>query len=144
MGLCLPKGRLSRRCDLGAHAIELREHVHAQKVERLAAGPLWTETGYVFTNVTGAPLDGRVVLEVWQTALVDAGLPSMPFHASRHTAGCFLLAQGADLRIVMGVLGHSQIALTANTYAHVLEEMHDGAALHADAALKAVRASVER
>lgn len=44
----------------------------------------------------------------------------------------------------MGVLGHSQIALTANTYAHVLEEMHDGAALHADAALPAARASFMR
>jgi site-specific recombinase XerD len=31
----------------------------------------------------------------------------------------FLLALGGSLRTVMKVLGHSQISLTMNTYAHV-------------------------
>ena len=44
----------------------------------------------------------------------------------------------------MGVLGYSQIALTANTYAHTLEELHDSAAVRSDAALTAARASVRR
>jgi site-specific recombinase XerD len=30
-----------------------------------------------------------------------------------------MVAQGVDLRVVMEVLGHSQIQVTANTYAHV-------------------------
>lgn len=68
---------------------------------------------------------------------------TMPFHASRHTAASFLLAQGADLRTVTGVLGHSQIALTANTYSHMLEELHVSAAVRSDAALKAARESAK-
>ncbi|MDQ6659371.1 MAG: hypothetical protein M3Z24_00215 [Chloroflexota bacterium] len=32
-----------------------------------------------------------------------------------------MLAQGADLRTIMDVLGHSTIALTSNTYAHLTD-----------------------
>lgn len=98
----------------------------------------------MFSTPLGMPLDGRNVHHRWKGALHEAGLPSMPFHASRHTATSFLLAQGADLRTVMGVLGHSQIALTANTYWHMLEELHETAAVRSDAATAAARESARR
>lgn len=47
------------------------------------------------------------------------GLPRMRFHELRHGAASLLIAQGADLRRVMEQLGHSQISMTANTYAHI-------------------------
>jgi integrase len=118
---------------------ELRVHAVEQETERAKAGALWTATGYVFTTADGKPIDGRNLLRRWHQALDDAGLAPMPFHASRHTAASFLLAQGADLRTVMAILGHSQIALTANLYAHVLEELHADAALRSDAAFKLAR-----
>ena len=46
-----------------------------------------------------------------------------------------MLAQGVDLRVVMEVLGHSQIAVTANTYAHVRIEVTRVAAERVDALL---------
>jgi len=39
-----------------------------------------------------------------------------------------MLAQGVPARVVMDVLGHSQIALTMNTYTHVLPELKQDAA----------------
>jgi site-specific recombinase XerD len=48
-----------------------------------------------------------------------------------------LLAQGVDLRTVMETLGHSQISLTMNTYAHVLPALQRDAARRMDAALGA-------
>jgi integrase len=51
---------------------------------------------------------------------VTAGLPAMPLHALRHTAASLLLAQGTHPRMVMELLGHSTIALTMNTYSHVI------------------------
>jgi integrase len=47
-------------------------------------------------------------------------LPRIRFHDLRHSAASLLLAQGVPLRMIMEQLGHSSIALTANTYAHVM------------------------
>jgi hypothetical protein len=38
----------------------------------------------------------------------------------RHTAASFLLAQGVAPRVATEVLGHSSLALTMDTYTHVL------------------------
>jgi len=55
--------------------------------------------------------------------LVAAGVPKVRFHDLRHTAATLLLAQGVDPRTIMETLGHSQISLTMNTYAHVLPKL---------------------
>ena len=44
-------------------------------------------------------------------------------HDLRHTAASLLLSQGVAGRVVMEILGHSQIALTMNTYSHVAPEL---------------------
>ena len=38
----------------------------------------------------------------------------------RHTCASLLLAQGVPPRVVMDVLGHSQIAITTDLYSHVM------------------------
>jgi hypothetical protein len=48
-------------------------------------------------------------------------------HDARHAAATLLLAQGVDQRVVMEILGHSQISKTAK-YAHVLPEVMTDAA----------------
>lgn len=40
-------------------------------------------------------------------------------HDLRHTAASLMLAQGVSPRVVMEILGHSQISVTMNTYSHV-------------------------
>ncbi len=44
-----------------------------------------------------------------------------------------MLAAGTDLRTVQGVLGHAQIGLTANLYAHVVPSLLQDAARRLDA-----------
>ncbi|NYF57326.1 integrase [Micromonospora purpureochromogenes] len=46
-----------------------------------------------------------------------------------------LLAAGVSPRVVMDILGHSQIAVTMNIYGHVMPAMQQEAAGHMDAAL---------
>jgi hypothetical protein len=53
---------------------------------------------------------------------------SYRFHDPRHTAASFLLAQGVPLRVVMEILGHSPIGLTADTYGHIAPEVQRAAA----------------
>jgi integrase len=59
----------------------------------------------------------------------------MAFHDLRHGAASLLLAQGASMRVVMEQLGHSQIALTMNTYAHIAPALMRDAADRLDRAL---------
>jgi integrase len=133
-----PKTARSRRTlQLPAVAIEaLHAHKLRQLEERLAAGPAWQDSGLVFTTTIGTPLDARNVVRHFQTLLARAGLPRMPFHNLRHTAASLLLAQGLDIRVVQQVLGHSQIALTANLYAHVTPTLLKDAATRMDALLR--------
>ena len=48
-------------------------------------------------------------------------------HDLHHACATFLLVSGASPRTVTKVLGHSQIRLTTNTYAHVLREIERAA-----------------
>lgn len=127
-----PKSNRSRRTvSLTAVAVEaLRKHREASR--RRDVVPL---QDYVFTRRSGAPLDGPKVTKWFQAHLAAAGLPRIPFHALRHTAASLLLAQGVHARVVMEILGHSQISLTMNTYSHVIPSLERDAANRMNAIL---------
>jgi hypothetical protein len=131
------KSRSSRRViDLPEQTLEaLREHRRRQVEERLQAGPLWTDNGFVFTTSNGTPLDGRNVLRYFQNALRRARLPHQRFHDTRHACASLLLAQGVPDHLVMNILGHSSIGVTKNLYAHVYPSMRKEAADKMNAAL---------
>jgi integrase len=105
----------------------LRAHRSRQLEEKLALGPEWQETGLVFTSSIGTPLEPRNVVRKFHALLKDAGLPRSRFHDLRHSCASLLLAQGVPARTVMEILGHSQISLTMNTYAHVMPAMKQDA-----------------
>lgn len=114
--------RSARTLGLPASLVEaLRAHRKLQLRERLRAGPAWQGDAWnlVFCTRLGAPLPGNHLTHRFQALLASLGLPRQPFHWLRHASASFMLAQGTDLRVVMQVLGHSQIHVTANTYAHV-------------------------
>ena len=100
----------------------------AQHEERLAAGSLWTDTGLVFTTILGKPIDPSGDHRNWQQLLVQAGVRPARLHGARHTAATLLLALGVPARVVMQILGHSQISLTLGTYSHVVPELAHEAA----------------
>ena len=54
----------------------------------------------------------------------------------RHSCASLLLVQGTPMRVVMDLLGHSQISLTANLYSHVLPELRREAATDMEAILQ--------
>jgi len=105
----------------------LRAHRSRQLEEKLVAGPHWPETGLAFTTRLGTPLEPRNVVRKFHALLKKAGLPHYRFHDLRHACASLLLAQGVPARTVMDILGHSQISLTMNTYAHVMPAMKQDA-----------------
>src|SRR5262252_5780023 len=67
--------------------------------------------------------------------LKSAGIRRVRVHDARHTAATLLLAQGVDQRVVMEILGHSQISMTSK-YAHVLPQVMTDAAERIGQALR--------
>jgi Phage integrase family len=64
-----------------------------------------------------------------------AGLPERRFHDLRHSCATLLLVQGVPPRVVMEILGHSDISMTINTYSHVVSELQVDAAARMEALL---------
>ena len=109
-------------------AAELELHRRRQADELLSRGPETNPMKLVFARPDGGPSDGTVVTHQFHRLLDQAGLPQRRFHDLRHSCATLLLAQGVSPRVVMEILGHSQIALTMNTYTHVLPELKRDAA----------------
>jgi integrase len=57
------------------------------------------------------------------------------YHDLRHGTASLLTAQGIHPRTIMEILGHSTIAVTMNTYAHVAPALQREAASSLDAVL---------
>ena len=119
----LKTDRSARTIPAPAVVLEhLREHRTRQLAERLRAGQRWRDSGLVFTSTIGTPLEPRNVDRAWHEARVRVDLGWVRLHDLRHACATFMLLTGASPRTVMETLGHSQITLTMNTYAHVLPQ----------------------
>jgi len=125
-----PKSESSRRTvALPGFAVEsLKEHRNRQLEERLKAGSEWEDYDLAFPSERGTPLAPDNLHRSFHRILERAKLRKVRFHDLRHAAATFLLAQGLPPRVIMETLGHSQISLTMNTYAHVSAELQRGAA----------------
>lgn len=65
-----------------------------------------------------------------------AGVDRVTFHELRHTSATLLLKANVPAKVVQERLGHSNIAVTLNTYSHVLPGMQRAAAESMDAVLR--------
>ena len=138
-----PKSRAGRRTVLlPVELVEaLRAHRAAQEAERVTADDRWEESGLVFAQANGKPLDPSADRRAWKALLVRAGVRPARLHDARHTAATLLLQQGVPARVAMQVLGHSQVSLTLNTYSHVTRELDAAAAVAAGAVLRSATAT---
>jgi integrase len=58
------------------------------------------------------------------------------FHDLRHTCATLLLSRNVNPKVVSEMLGHASIAITLDTYSHVLPNMQDSAARALEEALR--------
>lgn len=125
-----PKTAAGRRnVVVGRSTIKLlQEHFKNQQLSKAIAGNRWKENDLIFPNTVGNPREPSNVLKLFKDMLKTAGLPDMPFHSLRHTAGTLMLKEGINPKIVQERLGHADISLTLNIYSHVLPSMQDEAA----------------
>jgi integrase len=122
--LLTPKSAASRRTvsvDSTTLAI-LREHRDRQEQERAAAGGAWANRNLVFCTEDGGFVMERRVQRLMPKAAALAGVPRIRFHDLRHTHATLLLRQGRNVKEVSERLGHANVSITLQTYAHVLPD----------------------
>ena len=98
--------------------------------ERQQAAKLWQENDLVFPSPDGRPRDMAYLSFTFHRGLRRAGLPRFRIHDLRHTAATHLLTKHVHPKIVQELLGHSTIAITLDTYSHVMPALAREASSH--------------
>src|SRR5918998_100972 len=126
-----PNTKKSRRSiRLAPQAVEaLRSPLERQLEDMEILGDHYQDQGLVFTTNTGGPINpSNLRQRSFAQLLKRAGLPHMRFHDLRHTCATLLLSRGVHPKFVQELLGHATIAITPDTYSHVLPSMGDATA----------------
>jgi integrase len=117
------KTRKSHRRIAVASAV--LDHLKKQKVEqnkeKLQVGDAWNDLGLVFATEAGGFLEPRNVSRWYESACKKASVELTGIHSLRHTAANTMFAAGIMPRVVADYLGHSDVALTLNTYTSTLD-----------------------
>jgi integrase len=125
----------------GARTVELDAHTTGvlldQRLRQDADRGTWRDAyadhGLVFARGDGNPLPPDRVTKRFAELCDDAEVRRVRLHDLRHGSASLMLAAGVDLALVSKILGHSQIAITADTYSHLLEGVGRDAAERASA-----------
>ena len=125
-----PKSAKSRRAiDITTPVIEvLQRHRAAQAEHRLRLGGAFKNEGWVFCKDDGNHLSPTTLTRAFAEIRNELGLPPVRLHDLRHTHASLLLQAGVHLKVVQERLGHSTIAVTADTYSHVTAGLQRAAA----------------
>lgn len=110
----------------------LRRLRRNQAKDRLAMPEFWEDHGLVFCQANGRPLDPSGVSRRFHRMAVAAGFPGLRFHDLRHIYASLLLKLGIHPKVVQGLLGHSTVNITLDTYSHVLPGIKAEAAAKLD------------
>jgi len=133
-----PKSRHSRRniALSPALAILLREHKAKQAEIKDSLGLELQDNDLLFSNPDGSPLRPNSISHGFRKIAARVGLPDLRFHDLRHTHATLLLKQGVHPKIVSERLGHSSIAITLDTYSHVMPGLQEEAVKRFDQGLQ--------
>lgn len=126
-----PKTKQSRRTvRLTPRAVEaLRRHRVRQAEEKLAAGGVYEDLGFVFAGEIGNLINPSNLRQRSFIPLLErAGLPKITFHDLRHTCASLLFSKNIHPKLVQELLGHARVAITLDTYSHMLPGMGGEAA----------------
>jgi integrase len=116
---------------------ELRVHRLRQAEELLRLGVRATGDMFICAREDGLPQQPNSIGHAWDRFLAAVDLPRIRFHDLRHSHATAMLARNIHPKIVSERLGHSRVALTLDTYSHVIPGMQEEAAAAIDAAFSA-------
>ncbi len=102
----------------------LRRRQAHQGMERIAAGPDWSERWVaeqlVFTTTAGTPVDASNLRRFFRRACENAGIGRWMPYEMRHTAASLLSDDGVPSEHVADLLGHDGTRMVAQVYRHTI------------------------
>ena len=129
---------MPRTAKLSPTALETLQKPSGAPVRREIdqAGDLWRENGLISPPNQESPQNRHyITTHRFKPLLKRAGLPQIRFHDLRHTCATLLLIKNINPKVVSEMLGHATIAITLETYSHVLPTMQSEAAQAIEEAL---------
>jgi len=108
-------------------AEELKRYQIEQEIQRSFLGIQLHNEDIVFSRPDGKPISPNNVSPAFTKVLRRAGL-KLRFHDLRHSHATLMLRAGVHPKIVSERLGHATVALTLDTYSHVLPGLQEAAA----------------
>ncbi len=118
-------------------ALLLREYRGEQQAQRAILGKPLNDDDLVFAQPDGSPLGPYTVTHEFALLLKRAGLPHIRFHDLRHTHATLMLKAGVHPKVVSERLGHASVAITLDTYSHVVPGLQEVDAQRLDQMLEA-------
>ncbi|HEV2825672.1 MAG TPA: site-specific integrase [Actinomycetota bacterium] len=122
-----PKGRRSLALD-PATLTALKAHRARQAEEKTIIGAAYRDSGLVFTMPDGSPIHPQRISAWFLQHTRAAGLPRIRLHDVRHSYATAALAAGVPPKVISQRLGHATIAITMDTYSHVIPGLDEQAA----------------
>jgi len=89
---------------------------------------LGQDTRLLFVHPSGEPLHPDWITELFHRHRKAAELPRIRLHDVRHSYPTAAMKAGVSPKIISERLGHSTVAFTLQTYAHVIPSMDEAAA----------------
>lgn len=116
----------------------LRTQRAKQAEQQLRAGPIWEDSGLVFTNELGHHLAIHTVYKDFKQIAASIGCPDARFHDLRHSYAVAAIRSGDDIKTVQDNLGHATAAFTLDVYGHVTDQMKRESAARMESYIKDV------
>jgi len=96
----------------------LRQQRRAQAAARLAAAE-WEDSGLMFTDGNGRPIDQYRLRRTFKRLMEDAGLPVVNLYSLRRTMASIMHALGVPPKVIASRMGH---AATQVLFRHYIKE----------------------
>lgn len=81
---------------------------------------------YILSN-SKKPIEPRTYRKFYNKFMKETGVEPIKFHALRHTFASINIENGADVKTISDILGHSDIAITLKTYTHTSQKAKEKA-----------------
>lgn len=106
----------------------LKEYRRWQLEQQAIYGDKWQNTGFVFTQESGSPMNPTSLTSYCTDFSKRYDLPHINPHAFRHTMVSVLYFNGVDSISISRRLGHSKVSTTTDKYGHIMRKADEAAA----------------